>query len=184
MRFSQLRPKQNKHTSILVALFCLPVALQSSQPSLSGQIGREVGIQKHLQDGQEFNVPAPELIEFGRKLFTAVWTRQEGAGRPLTKGTGATLSDLDNPLIFPRNFNRISGPDANSCAGCHNSPFIGGVGDIATNAFVLGQRFDYATFNHVNDAVDFARLNGSDRQVDFATFNHFADSIRTAGATD
>jgi hypothetical protein len=52
-------------------------------------------------------------------------------------------------LEFPRNFNRISAPDANSCAGCHNIPFgvPGGGGDIVANVFVLGQRFDFATFD-------------------------------------
>nr|HRC85991.1 di-heme oxidoredictase family protein [Thermoanaerobaculia bacterium] len=45
------------------------------------------------------------------------------------------------------NFNRISAPDANSCAGCHNQPFPGGAGDIVANVFVLGQRFDFATFD-------------------------------------
>ncbi len=55
----------------------------------------------------------------------ARWTSQEGAGRPLTKGTGNPLSDPLAPLVFPRNFNRISGPDTNSCAGRHNLPDIG-----------------------------------------------------------
>ena len=49
--------------------------------------------------------------------------------------------------MFPRNFNRISAPDTNSCAGCHNTPDVGGGGDIVGNVFVLGQRFDFATFN-------------------------------------
>src|SRR3989442_952769 len=67
----------------------------------------------------------------------------------MTKGTGAALSDPGSPLVFPRNFNRISAPDANSCAGCHNAPFgiSGGGGDIVANVFVLGQRFDFATFD-------------------------------------
>ena len=48
---------------------------------------------------------------------------QEGQGRPLAKGvsTPTPLSDLSAPLVFPRNFNRFSGPDANSCTGCHNA---------------------------------------------------------------
>ena len=39
-----------------------------------------------------------------------------------------------------------------SCAGCHNSPDVGGGGDIVGNIFVLGQRFDFATFN-LNDTI-------------------------------
>lgn len=48
-----------------------------------------------------------------------------------------------------RAFNRISGPDANSCAGCHNLPYgiAGGGGDIVTNVFVQAQRFDFATLD-------------------------------------
>ncbi|MCS6862372.1 MAG: hypothetical protein NZT92_18875, partial [Abditibacteriales bacterium] len=102
-----------------------------------------------MQDGEEFRIPLHKLIEHGARLFTAMWTVQEGAGRPLTKGNGAPLMDPSEPLIFPRNFNRVSAPDANSCAGCHNLPFgiPGGGGDIVANVFVLGQRFDFVTFN-------------------------------------
>ena len=59
------------------------------------------------------------------------------------------MSDLTDPLVFPRNFNRVSAPDANSCAGCHNAPFgiPGGGGDFVANVFVLGQRFDFASFD-------------------------------------
>lgn len=114
------------------------------------QIGREVAIPHHLQDGEEYQLTIAKLIAFGEKLFTAKWTSQEGQGRPNTKGTaaGPSLSDPSEPLTFPRNFNRISGPDSNSCPGCHNEPFIGGGGDRATEVFVLGQRFDFATFDH------------------------------------
>jgi hypothetical protein len=114
------------------------------------QIGREVAIPEHLQDGEEYQRSIRDLIDFGRKLFTARWTSQEGAGRPLRKGTGDPLTDPQEPLVFPRNFNRISGPDANSCAGCHNLPDIGGGGDIVGNVFVLAQRFDFATFNLID----------------------------------
>jgi cytochrome c peroxidase len=116
------------------------------------EIGREVAIPKHMQDGEEYKVSIPALIDYGRRLFDAMWTSQEGAGRPLTKGTGAPLSDAHEPLVFPHNFNRISGPDTNSCSGCHNKPYIGGGGDIVSNVFVLGQRFDFATFNQTNTA--------------------------------
>src|SRR5258708_1375551 len=113
------------------------------------QIGREVAIPRHLQDGKEYQLTIPQLIAFGEKLFTAKWTIQEGQGRPKTKGTGPepTLSNSSEPLGFPRNFNRISGPDANSCSGCHNEPFVGGGGDHVTDVFVLGQRFDFVTFD-------------------------------------
>ncbi len=131
--------------SISSVLFALP-------PQSESEIGREVAIPRHLQDGEEFDLPLTKLIAYGKTLFEAHFTSQEGAGRPLTKGTGAPLSDPSAPLVFPRNSNRVSGPDSNSCSGCHNLPISGGAGDLATNVFVAGQRFDFATFN-ASDAI-------------------------------
>jgi hypothetical protein len=122
-------------------------------------IGREISVPVHLQDGKELETSIPDLIAFGEKLFTARWTSQEGQGRPLTKGTGSPLAEPNSPLVFPRNFDRLSGPDSNSCAGCHNTPFVGGGGDRVSEVFVLGQRFDFLTFDHsdampTGDAMD------------------------------
>ncbi|HEY3457023.1 MAG TPA: di-heme oxidoredictase family protein [Bryobacteraceae bacterium] len=97
-------------------------------------------------------MPIAALIRYGKQLFEARFTVQEGFGRPLTKGTGAPLSDPASPLTFPRNNNRLSGPESNSCAGCHNQPISGGAGDLSTKVFVLGQRFDFITFDG-NDVV-------------------------------
>lgn len=112
-------------------------------------IGREVSVPTHLRDGEEFTIPLEKLLAHGKLLFNANWTEQEGGGRPLTKGTGRPISDPSRPLKGERSFNRISAPDANSCAGCHNAPYgiIGGGGDFVTNVFLLGQRFDFLTFD-------------------------------------
>jgi hypothetical protein len=143
-------------------------------------IGTEVSIPHHLQDGEELTTPTGDLLDHGRRLFTAVWTSQEGGGRPLTKGTGAPLADPGSPLVFPRNFNRVSAPDANSCAGCHNTPFgiPGGGGDIVANVFVLGQRFDFATFDHVETLPTKGAVaeNGT-----LATLQTIANSRNTLG---
>lgn len=144
------------------------------------KIGEEVSVPRHLVDGQEFALPPPALVRHGRTLFAAVWTGQEGGGRPLTKGTGAPLSDSSSPLVFPRNFNRISAPDANSCAGCHNAPFgiPGGGGDIVANVFVLGQRFDFATF----DALDLTSTRGAVGELGIAAqLQNIANSRNTLG---
>jgi cytochrome c peroxidase len=142
------------------------------------KIGQEVAVPIHLQNGDEYRLSTGELIAFGRKLFTAMWTSQEGAGRPLTKGTGAALSDPSSPLVFPRNFNRISGPDTNSCSGCHNKPDIGGGGDIVGNVFVLGQRFDFATF----DRLDNIPTKGDvDERGDPVTLQSMSNSRKTIG---
>jgi mono/diheme cytochrome c family protein len=128
----------------ILTLTVLGAALAQPQ-----EIGKEVAIPRHLQDGGEFRLPLAELVDHGNKLFSAMWTDQEGVGRPLTKGNGKALTDASAPLAGGRMFNRVSAPDANSCAGCHNLPFgiPGGGGDFVANVFVLAQRFDFATFN-------------------------------------
>ncbi len=115
-------------------------------------LGREVSSPVRLADGDEYRLKIRALIAHGSKLFSAVWTPQEGGGRPLTKGNGNPLADLSDPLIFPRNFNRISAMDSNSCASCHNTPFPGGGGHFTANAFIPGQRFDFLTFDR-NDLL-------------------------------
>lgn len=141
-----------RHLRWIVAIVPLvggvSVAVTDAQKAPSA-LGREVGVPTHLQDGQEFAIPLEALLAHGKLLFEAKWTEQEGGGRPLTKGTGRPLADASRPLSGVRAFNRISAPDANSCAGCHNAPYgiSGGGGDIVTNVFVLGQRFDFITFD-------------------------------------
>lgn len=142
------------------------------------EIGREVSIPAHLENGKETRISLSQLLGHGEALFSAVWTDQEGGGRPLTKGTGAPVSDHASPLVFPRNFNRLSAQDANSCAGCHNAPFAvrGGGGDFVTGVFVLGQRFDFATF----DPGDPIALRGS---VDEGAMLPTMDTIANYRAT-
>jgi hypothetical protein len=143
------------------------------------RIGREVSLAERLRDGQELTLPPPELLERGRQLFAAMWTAEEGAGRPLSKGTGDPVSDPAAPLVFPRNFNRLGGPDANSCAGCHNAPFgiPGGSGDIVANVFVLAQRFDHPDFD--NDAM--ATRGSRDEAGRPVTLDSIGNSRKTVG---
>jgi cytochrome c peroxidase len=157
--------------------FATAILGQSAAP-VSHVIGREVAIERHLQDGEELKIPISDLIDFGKRLFTANWTSQEGAGRPFSKGTGPSISDRSSPLVFPRNFNRISGPDTNSCSGCHNKPAVGGGGDIVGNVFVLGQRFDFVTFNQ----LDLINTKGEmDERGLPATLQTIANSRKTVG---
>jgi hypothetical protein len=155
----------------------LTLAAKAQDGSL---IGKEIAIPRHLQDGEEYELSIPKLIKFGEKLFTAQWTVQEGQGRPHVKGTaaGPPLSDPSEPLIFPRSFNRISGPDSNSCAGCHNQPFTGGSGDRATEVFVLGQRFDFISFDH-NDMI--STKGATDERNQFVTLQTIANERKTIG---
>ncbi len=135
-----------------VAFLAAPLFAQT-KPLRTSHIGQEVSVVRHLQDDEEFALPLTKLLEHGKLLFNANWTEQEGGGRPLTKGNGKELSDPSQPLVGARAFNRLSAPDANSCAGCHNMPYgiSGGGGDFVTNVFVLGQRFDFLTFDRSDE---------------------------------
>lgn len=145
---------------------------------LGADLGREVAITRHLQDGDEFKLDLKDLLAHGQKIFKANWTRQEGGGRPLTKGNGSPLSDPNAPLVFPRNFNFVSGPDANSCAGCHNQPIPGGHGDIRANILILSQRFDFATLSS-REAVP--TKGAVDERGTNVTLQSIGDSRATVG---
>lgn len=73
-----------------------------------------------------------DFIANGRHLFVAQFNALDGAGRPMA--TGDSKPTIRSPV--DKLFQRIAGPDANSCSGCHNQPFIGGSGDFAANVFV------------------------------------------------
>src|SRR5713226_3694182 len=100
--------KTHRRTCTWLFLLSSFIAIAASGQGSSSQVGREVAIPVHLQDGEEFTIPKLQLIQFGAQLFNAKFTVQEGAGS-----------------WNPRNFDRISSPDANSCSGCHNTPVPG-----------------------------------------------------------
>lgn len=77
--------------------------------------------------------PLEELIDAGRRLFRTPFNRSDGAGRPAATGDSKPTIRVrrGGPLL-----QRVAGPDANSCAGCHNRPIEGGSGDFADNVFV------------------------------------------------
>jgi len=74
-----------------------------------------------------------QLLEAGRILFMARFTAEDGAGRP---GATGNASPTQRPVGSAPGFTRSAGPDANSCLGCHNQPFVGGGGDFVVNVFV------------------------------------------------
>jgi hypothetical protein len=162
--------------SLLIVFLAL--TLVASTSTAQNRIGQEVSVPVHLEDGQELEVTRFQLLKHGERLFNAMWTSQEGGGRPLTKGTGTPLVDPMDPLLFPRNFNRISAPDANSCAASHNLPRSGGSGHIVANVFVLGQRFDFLDF----EPSDTQPTRGShDESGNFANLDQVANSRATVG---
>ena len=148
-----------------VAWLVLPLACLGAATT----IGREQSVPQHLPDNSEFTLTLLALLTLDKLLFDANWTEQEGGGRP--------LSDPALPLTNARAFNRISAPDANSCTGCHNAPHgISGGGDFVTNVFVLGQRFNFVTF----DPADKLPTRGSVDENGQATALETLANLRTA----
>jgi hypothetical protein len=166
--------------TLAVLAGCAPPPPGGPAAALAEPLGREVAVPRHLRDGEEHRVSLPALVAHGRALFVASWTVQEGAGRPLMKGTGEPLADPRRPLVFPRTFNRISGLDANSCAGCHNAPhgIAGGGGDFVTSVFVLGQRFDFVTMDPLDRVPTAGALDEAGRPV---TLQSVGNSRATLG---
>jgi len=74
------------------------LCVHAQSPSHTSRIGQEHAIDHHLSDDDEFRIPLLQLIDHGKKIFCANWTDQDGAGRPLTKGTGKPVSDPTAPL--------------------------------------------------------------------------------------
>ncbi len=170
--------KTHPRTCTWLAVLSSLIATAASGQSPNTQVGREVAIPVHLQDGQEFTTPNLQLIQYGAQLFNAKFTVQEGAGRPQSKGTGAPLSDPSSPLVFPRNFDRISSPDANACSGCHNAPISGAGGDRVTEVFVLAQRFDRLTLDHSDGIMTRGAVDESGK---FVTMDNAANDRKTIG---
>lgn len=147
-------------------------------------IGSERALSRHLTDGEETRIALRDLLEHGKALFTANLTSEDGAGRPLTKGNGRSLADPGQPLRGARAFNRMSGPDANSCAGCHNLPYgiPGGGGDFATNVFVLGQRFDFFNLDPADKVPTRGSRDDSSENLSLDTFANLRASTGMFGA--
>jgi hypothetical protein len=76
--------------------------------------------------------PVHRAVEAGRQLFRAKFNRIDGAGRPAATGDSKPTPRRNVDSAFQR----VAGPDASSCSGCHNEPRIGGSGDFAANVFV------------------------------------------------
>ncbi len=168
--------RQNGRWLVFLTPFLVAMVAWAQNPD--SQIGKEVAIPTHLQDGEEFNRPVSQLIRYGAQLFDAKFTIQEGAGRPLSKGTGAPVSDPASPLVFPRNFDRISSPEANACSGCHNAPVSGAGGDRVTEVFVLAQRFDHLTFDPADGVTTRGAVDESGKLV---TMENATNDRKTIG---
>ena len=91
----------------------------------------------------------PEFVRQGKELFEAKFNELDGAGRP-----GATGDSKPTPRSPEHDvgLTRSAGPDAMSCASCHNQPAVGGSGDFVANAFV-GAHFTDPPTNRIDTEV-------------------------------
>lgn len=110
---------------------------------LGANPGDERAVTQHTDQGliDQGRVPFKTLVQRGAAIFTAAFTEEEGRGRPTQTGVVPPL--FRSPRTGVEGFNRVSGPDADSCAGCHNRPRMGGAGDNAANVFTQAERFAY-----------------------------------------
>jgi hypothetical protein len=94
-----------------------------------------------------------EINDHGELLFVAAFNTCDGQGRPETTGGGdkrsiPTFSEEGIELSLGQITKlRTSAPDADSCAGCHTTPEVGGAGDFVANVFVLAQTLDPVTLS-------------------------------------
>ncbi len=134
-------------TEFLKSLQVLPDGTTTTQITapFSGVIGDAPTVLTHLdqQDIDAGRIPIASLAATGAQIFGASFNTLDGAGRPESTGTGLPR----DRRVAPENFNRVSGPDANSCKGCHNQPRIGGGGENVANVFVLAQAFPHVNFD-------------------------------------
>ncbi|MEM5472018.1 di-heme oxidoredictase family protein [Hoeflea sp. AS60] len=86
------------------------------------------------------------LIDTGKALFEAHFTTLDGVGRPqATQAIDPTRRKHPREQVFFR----TAGPDAGSCAACHNQPAIGGAGDFVANVFA-SEGFESADFDSLD----------------------------------
>jgi len=105
-----------------------------------------LGAVKEMPSGTLTKDKLEALTETGKALFEANFTTLDGVGRP-----GATQAIDPTRRKHPRQqaFFRTAGPDAGSCAACHNQPATGGAGDFVANVFA-SEGFESADFDSLD----------------------------------
>jgi len=143
-----LRRSSAKLLMMIVLILC-GTALACSNPQTStdsnSSLGEIPGILAHAinNDVSEGIISPEELIAIGAQIFSASFNTLDGSGNTKIR---LFTSDNEKSSLLAR-FNRVSGPDANSCAGCHNQPITGGGGDNVANVFVLAHQFPNVNFD-------------------------------------
>jgi len=74
---------------IAIAMSFIAVRAEAQWTSAQTQIGSETAVSNHLVEGREFLTPIEAILAYGKKLFNANWTDQEGRGAPNDQGNWA-----------------------------------------------------------------------------------------------
>lgn len=123
---------------ISVLLVVTISSVQAQGTSCPPGFPEQPALSKHIEQADILNgtLSFDDIEAHGQELFEVRFNICDGQGRPATTGSGAHRTP-DEPA-----FSRLSAPDSDSCAGCHNQPRSGGAGDFVANVFVLGQAAD------------------------------------------
>lgn len=130
--------------AILLAVFLAVRNKSVSAQNASARIGERPAVEEHVDQADVISgsIKFKKLLEVGEAIFAARWNKLDGQGGPAATGAGApTRRDPSRDAGFIR----TSGPDASSCADCHNQPAVGGAGGFVANVFVLAQVLDPVT---------------------------------------
>ncbi|MDP3523624.1 MAG: di-heme oxidoredictase family protein [Hoeflea sp.] len=107
---------------------------------------RALGAIAEMPSGVLSRSQLKDLTDIGEALFSANFTTQDGVGRPqATQAIDPTRRKHPREQVFFR----TAGPDAGSCAACHNQPAIGGAGDFVANVFT-SEGFESADFDSLD----------------------------------
>ena len=114
------------------SLFTFGSILVAGGVLFARQLGDVPAIPAHMNEAdiESGRIPIDDVVKYGEQLFTAVFNRLDGAGRPATTADAKPRPPQPGML-------RTTGPDAHSCVSCHNRPQTGGGGDFPTNVFVI-----------------------------------------------
>jgi mono/diheme cytochrome c family protein len=116
------------------ALLTLSSIVAAAVALLAQQIGDVPAVPVHLNEAdiESGRCSFEKVVKHGEALFTAVFNKLDGQGRPGTTADGQPRTPQPGML-------RTTGPDSHSCASCHNRPRPGGSGDFSSNVFVTDE---------------------------------------------
>ncbi|KGF68256.1 hypothetical protein LL06_17605 [Hoeflea sp. BAL378] len=107
---------------------------------------RALGAVTEMPTGVLSKADLARLTATGQALFEANFTTLDGVGRPqATQAIDPTRRKHPRAQVFFR----TAGPDAGSCAACHNQPATGGAGDFVANVFA-SEGFESADFDSLD----------------------------------